>query len=50
MTNYFDSLTAAVQHLQDWDISQEMLPLTIQNEACLLAGLDSDRMGCTAWD
>ena len=42
---YFDCITFAVQHAQDWDVPQGLLPLTIVNEAALLAGLDSDRRG-----
>lgn len=48
--SYTDSLTVAVQHMQDYDVPPEMLPLTIRNEACLLAGLDSDRIGCPGGD
>lgn len=48
--SYADSLTFAVQHSQDWDVPEELLPLTIRNEACLLAGLDSDRIGGAGWD
>ena len=39
--SFADSVTIAVQHVQDWDVPQEMLPLTIRNEACILAGLAS---------
>jgi len=42
---YIDCITFAVQHAQDWDVPQGLLPLTIVNEAALLAGLDSDRRG-----
>ena len=37
--NYSDSLTFAVQHLQDWDIPEHLLPLTICNEAALRSGI-----------
>ena len=47
---YADSITFAAQHAQDWDGPQALLPLTITNEAALLAGLESDRMGCADWD
>ena len=44
--NYSDSLTFAVQNMQDWDIPEDLLPLTICNEAAMRAGLTSDFMGC----
>ena len=47
---YFDCIAFAVQHAQDWDVPQALLPLTIVNEAALLAGLDSDRLGAAAGD
>ncbi len=47
--SYSDSLCAAVSK-QDWDVPNDLLPMTITNEASMLAGLDSDRMGCAAWD
>ena len=48
--NYSDSLSFAVQHMQDWDIPEDMLPLTISNEAAMRAGHTSDLMGCAALD
>ena len=47
---YIDCITFAAQHAQDWDGPDDLLPLTIVDEAALLAGLDSDRMGSAAWD
>lgn len=47
---YFDSLTFAAQHAGDDDTPVELLALTISNEAAMLAGLESDRMGTRAWD
>ena len=47
---YRDSITIAAQHAQDWDVPEELLPLTISNEAAMLCGLESDRMGCAGWD
>ncbi len=47
---YFDSLTFAAQHAGDDDLPAELLPLTINNQAAMLAGIDSDRMGGAAWD
>ncbi len=48
--NYFDSITVAAQHVGYADMPDALLPLTIVNEAALLAGLESDRMGGAAWD
>lgn len=48
--NYFDSITVAAQHAGYADTPEALLPLTISNEAALLAGLDSDRVGCAFWD
>jgi hypothetical protein len=42
---YFDCITVAVHRAQDWDGPSYLLPLTIVDEAALLAGLDSDRRG-----
>jgi len=47
---YLDSITIAAQHAQDWDVPEELLILTISNEAAMLWGLDSDRMGCCGRD
>jgi hypothetical protein len=48
--NFYDSLTFAAQHAGYDDVPDELLPLTISNEAAMLAGLDSDRVRSTAWD
>ena len=48
--NYFDCITIAAQHAHDLEIPAALLPLTISNEAALLAGLDSDRMGHADFD
>jgi hypothetical protein len=45
---YIDCITFAVQHAQDWDVPSYLLPLTLADEAALLAGLDSDRRGTPA--
>ena len=50
MTNYFDSMTIAAQYAQDWDVPPALLTLTIRNQAAMLAGLESDRMGTRVWD
>jgi len=47
--DYFDCITIAANSALDIDLPPELLPLTIANEAALLAGLDSDRMGSAAW-
>jgi hypothetical protein len=47
--SYFDSVSIVAHSVEDWDLPPELLPLTIANEAALLAGLDSDRMGSAAW-
>lgn len=48
--NYLDCITIAAQHAHDLDVPAALLPLTISNEASMLAGLDSDRMGSAGWD
>ncbi len=47
--NFTDCITFAVHHAQDWDGPSHLLPPTIADEAALLAGLDSDRIGGAAW-
>jgi len=47
--NYSDCITMAAQHAFDMDTPQYLLPLTITQDASMLAGLESDRMGCAAW-
>ena len=49
-TNYADSICMAVQHAFDSDLPLVLMPLTITQDASMLAGLDSDRIGCAAWD
>ncbi len=44
--SYIDAITAAAHSISDWDLPQELLPLTLTNEAARLAHLESDRMGC----
>jgi hypothetical protein len=39
----------ALQHAFDMDTPQDLLPLTITQDAYMLAGFDSDRMGFAAW-
>jgi hypothetical protein len=47
--NYSDCIFQAIQNAFDVDTPQELLPLTITRDAYMLAGLESDRMGCAAW-
>lgn len=47
---YNDCITMALQNAFDSDTPTCLLPLTITNGAAMLAGLDSDRIGCAAWD
>ena len=49
MTNYFDSLTAAVQHVQDWELPSDLLPLVIASEAALLCGYEAGHRAHAAW-
>ena len=47
--NYSDCIYNAIQHAFDLDIPQDLLPLTITQDAYKLAGLESDRYGAAAW-
>jgi len=47
---YLDCITIAAHNAFDQDLPMALLPLSITNEACHLAGLESDRMGNAAWD
>jgi hypothetical protein len=47
---YFDCITFALHRAQDRDVPPELLPLTIADEAALLAGLDSDRRSTATGD
>ena len=48
--NYLDCITIAAQHAQDNDVPEGLLPLTIANEAAMLAGVNSDGIGNAGWD
>lgn len=50
IVNFSDCISNAIQHCFDLDIPQDLLPLTITQDACMLAGLESDRMCSAAWD
>ena len=47
--DYQHCISHAIQKAFDFDTPQELLPLMITQDAYLLAGLESDRMGCAAW-
>ena len=47
---YLDCITIAAQHAFDMDLPRTLLPLTITQDAYMLAGVESDRMGCADWD
>lgn len=48
--SFTDSVSVAIQNINALDLPLQMLPLTICNEACLLAGIDSDRIRCPSWE
>lgn len=47
--NFFDSLTTAAQHAQDWDVPAELLPIVIASEATLRCGYEAGHSGHAAW-
>lgn len=47
--NMNQAFSMALQHAFDMDTPQDLLPITITQDAYKLAGLDSDRMGCAGW-
>ena len=47
--NMTQAISMALQHAFDLDTPQDLLPLTITQDAFRLAGFDSDRMGCAGW-
>ncbi len=52
MNNYSDCITVATQHAFnfDHDTPAHLLGTTIVSEAAMLAGLDSDHIGCPGGD
>lgn len=48
--SYIDCIATAAHSIADWEVPDDLLPLTLTNEAARLAGLESDRMGCAAWE
>lgn len=49
-TSYADSICIAAQYAYATDLPMDLMPITITQDASMLAGLDSDRLGCAAWD
>ena len=49
---YSDCITIAAHYAfeNDWDIPTGLLGNTIVSEADMMAGSDSDRVGCAAWE
>jgi hypothetical protein len=49
---YSDCITIAAHHAfaNDCDVPIGLLGNTIVSEAAMLAGFDSDRIGCAAWE
>jgi hypothetical protein len=47
---YLDSISMAANVVLDFGLPDELLPLTITNEAAHLAGFDSDNIGATGWN
>jgi hypothetical protein len=47
--NYSDCISSAIVRSFDIETPAELLPLQITQNACMLAGFESDRMGCATW-
>ena len=47
--NHSDSIYSAIQHALDIDTPLALLPLMITQDAYMLAGFESDRIGCASW-
>jgi hypothetical protein len=49
--SYTDCITIAAHHAfeSEWEIPTALLGNTIVSEASMLAGFDSDSIGCTDW-
>ena len=48
--SYSDCITVASVHAIDSDVPTNLWGTTIVSEAAMLAGLDSDLIGCPSWD
>jgi hypothetical protein len=48
-TSYADSICIAAQNAYHSDLPIDLMPLTITQDASMLAGLDSDHIGCSDW-
>ena len=48
---YSGCITIAAHHAfeNDWDVPTGLLGNTIVSEAAMLAGFESDRIGCSGW-
>jgi hypothetical protein len=49
MNTYFDSLTIAAQHAQDWHLPDHLLPLVITNEASLRSFCEAGHSASGGW-
>jgi hypothetical protein len=47
---YQDVLMSAATTVMDWDLPPELLPLTITNQAALLANVAPELVGRHRWD
>jgi hypothetical protein len=48
-TSYADSICIATQNAYYSDLPTDLMPLYISQNASMLAGLESDHMGCAGW-
>ena len=50
--SYSDCITVAAHNAfdNDHDLPSNLLGNTVVSEAAMLAGLDSDHVGCAGWD
>jgi hypothetical protein len=47
---YADAFPTALATAIDWNLPIALLPLIITNQMASLSGLESERLGCTAWE
>lgn len=47
---YADAFPTALANAIDWNLPIALLPLVITNQMASLSGLESERLGCTAWE
>ena len=48
-SSYADSICIAAQNAYHSDLPMDLMPLTITQDASILAGLDSDHIGYADW-